>query len=951
MVPSEMSAAHGVLSDKLRDKVAEILNIRHFTEVQRRAIPEIIAGNNVLIISPTGTGKTEAALLPVMEALLKSEPRGIRALYITPLRALNRDIFRRMVKLSEELGLRIEVRHGDTRQSVRRRQALRPPDLLITTPETLQAILPGRVMREHLRNVGYVIVDEVHEIIDEKRGIQLLLSLERLRELTGFDFQRIGLSATIGRPDLVARYLQGSSTRTMRIIEVQMARRYEVIVDYPLPSSHDEELASKLRLPKEVVARLREVDDEIRRHRAMLVFTNTRETAELLASRIKILNPKARILVHHGSLSRDERIRAEEGLKKGKLKALICTSSLELGIDIGSVECVVQYSSPRRATTLLQRIGRAGHRISGIAKGKIIAINTDEILEAAVLSKMAIKGELEVPRIHDGALDVLAHQIAGLVLDKGRIGLEEAFRIIRRSVPYRGLNVELFLKVIQFMSEEGIIRLRDEEIRKGRNIWRYYYENISTIPDITSYEVVDITSNRSIGALDEEFIASYGEEGRDFILGGHVWRILSIDHDANKVFVEPSFKIEAAIPAWIGELIPVPFRCAVEVGALRRRVANALLRGTDPRKILDKYPITDRGKEAVVKEIATALAEGYPIPSDKSLVIEQIKDIVVVHVPLGSKGCYTLGLALSHMLSEALSSSVAFRSDPYRIALRASLRISPGDVIKALSNLCEVDIRGKLREAIVRTELFRWRAFHVAKRFGLLSRESKITVLSRRFMEALKGTVVYLEALREIETDKLDVDAVKWLLNGIKKGSISIMTLRSEEGKCTPFALPILQHYFRDIIPSTKPLESIIEAVKNRLLGEEVRLVCLYCLKWNERRTIRYLPEEVRCAKCGSKFIAVLKPDDEEGRRVIGKIKSGQRLTKMDREALRRLQDTAVLVLNYGKRALIALAARGVGPKTAIKVLRETMDLSERDFYLKLLEAERQYIRTRRFWA
>ena len=151
MVPSEMSAAHGVLSDKLRDKVAEILNIRHFTEVQRRAIPEIIAGNNVLIISPTGTGKTEAALLPVMEALLKSEPRGIRALYITPLRALNRDIFRRMVKLSEELGLRIEVRHGDTRQSVRRRQALRPPDLLITTPETLQAILPGRVMREHLR--------------------------------------------------------------------------------------------------------------------------------------------------------------------------------------------------------------------------------------------------------------------------------------------------------------------------------------------------------------------------------------------------------------------------------------------------------------------------------------------------------------------------------------------------------------------------------------------------------------------------------------------------------------------------------------------------------------------------------------------------------------------------------------------------------------------------------
>ena len=945
-----MSLLQRTLSEKLVKKVVRTLNIKEFTLVQKMAIPEILRGNNVLIISPTGTGKTEAALLPILEGLLKEPRWGIRALYITPLRALNRDIFRRMAKLSKEVGLKIEVRHGDTSQALRRKQAREPPDILITTPETLQAILPGRVLKEHLRNVQYVVIDEIHEIIDEKRGTQLFLALERLRSLTISDFQRIGLSATVGKPYLVARYLQGSSQRPMKIINARMIRKYEVIVDYPTPTSRDTGLSIKMKLPEEVIARLHEVVEDIKKHNAVLVFTNTRETAELLASRIKILSPDLNIAVHHGSLSREERVYAEEGLKHRKLKALICTSSLELGIDIGSVDYIVQYSSPRRATALLQRIGRSGHRISGIARGKIIALSSDEILESAVLSRMALKGELEEIKVHENALDVLAHQIAGLVLDRGEITLEEAFKLIKSSMPYRGLNPDLFLQTIKFLADERILGLNGSVVHKTRKTWRYYYENLSTIPDVMSYDVVDITSDTRIGSLDEEFIASYGNEGQDFILGGKVWRILNIDHERREVEVEPSSNIEAAVPAWVGELIPVPFRCALEVGSLRRRIALAILKGKDPSQLLRKYEITERAQFKVIEEIKSALKKKYPIPSDKLLVIESVNNIVIVHVPLGSRGAYTLGLILAHVLSRKLSSTVIFRADPYRIALKATIKLLPKDIKSVLEELKESDIREIVRDAVIGTELFKWRLFHVAKRFGLISRDANITILSRRLIEALRGSVVYLETLREIETEKLDLDAITWLLNRLNRKLMDIGIVINKKGECSPFALPILQHYFYDIIPSTRPLESIIEVTKRRLLDREVILSCLYCMRWRERRTIRYLPDRVKCPFCGSRFIVALPPGSEE-EKVLNMIKVRRKLNKNEKKLLRRIQRRAALVLNYGKKAIIALAAKGIGPETAVRVLRETMDKGEREFYLKILEAERQYIRTRKFWA
>ncbi len=344
------------------------------TEPQIKAIPSIMEGKNVLLIAPTATGKTEAALLPVLDALIKTERKGgtgIKVLYLTPLKALNRDMLERLQWWCKRLDLRLGVRHGDTSARERETQAMVPPDILITTPETLQAILTGRIMRQHLTCVKWVIVDEVHELACDKRGSQLTLALERLRYLKNGDFEIIGLSATIGSPDRVAKFLVGTE-RDCEVINVPVSRSMQVEVYYPKADSQDYKLASELYTYPEVAARLRLMRKLVEQHKSTLIFTNTRSITEILGSRFRVWDLNFLVGVHHGSLSKLSRINVEKGIKEGKLHGIICTSSLELGIDIGRLDFITQYNSPRQVTRLLQRIGRSGHRIGGIANGAIV---------------------------------------------------------------------------------------------------------------------------------------------------------------------------------------------------------------------------------------------------------------------------------------------------------------------------------------------------------------------------------------------------------------------------------------------------------------------------------------------------------------------------------------------------------------------------------------------------
>src|SRR6266705_2671891 len=542
--------------------------------IQELAIPAILNGEHVLLIAPTGTGKTLAATLPVLDKFLEARAErrrpGISILYVTPLRALNRDLLRRLEEMGKDLDIRIQVRHGDTPISARSRQAKNPPDGMITTPETLQAILIGKRMKEHLRSVRWVVVDEVHELATDERGVQLSFALERLLELTGVEFQRIGLSATIGEPERIGQFLVGTGRR-VEVLRSDETRGLQISVRSVHPSSGDQKESVNLGLPASTVSRARMILGIIQSHKSTLVFTNTREHAEALAAQIHAIGAGIAVRVHHGSLSRELREEAEKEFQEGKLKALICTSSLELGIDIGSVDFIIQYTSPRETTRLVQRVGRSGHTLGGTSRGIILTITPDDILESAVLIQRAKEGRLERPIIHEKALDVLAHQIIGMLMQQRRMTIEEILQLVRRSYPFRDLEVSELEEAIHQLDELRLLRkFGDSYSPRNPKALQYYFENLSVIPDVQKYTVFDFFRKRRIGTLDQDFVARRCVAGVEFILHGQTWRVISVDEEKYRVEVEAAPPSLKAIPGWEGDMIPVQMDVASEVGRMRR---------------------------------------------------------------------------------------------------------------------------------------------------------------------------------------------------------------------------------------------------------------------------------------------------------------------------------------------------------------------------------------------
>ena len=347
-----------------------------FTDIQNSAFKAIGSGENCVISAPTGSGKTEAAMLPVFDRIVKTQSRGIHTLYITPLRALNRDLIKRLTSLANELGVSISVRHGDTPTKERQLQAANPPQILITTPETLQNLFLSPRLRSALANVRMVIVDELHELYSNKRGAQLSVAMERLAEVAG-EYQRIGISATLGNGDEAARFLCGR--RPYRAIDSKTSKEIRVVIEMPQTPGRDyKEFREKFNLDAQTLARIERISELVKDSNSTLIFANTRQVVESLGSKLLYFNGIygfGSIGIHHSSLDRDERLRVENEFKEGKVKSIIATSSLELGIDIGAINLVIQYGSPRRVTRLIQRVGRGGHREKEISYGVIVVAN------------------------------------------------------------------------------------------------------------------------------------------------------------------------------------------------------------------------------------------------------------------------------------------------------------------------------------------------------------------------------------------------------------------------------------------------------------------------------------------------------------------------------------------------------------------------------------------------
>ncbi|MBR9682383.1 MAG: DEAD/DEAH box helicase, partial [Candidatus Aenigmarchaeota archaeon] len=339
------------------------------TDIQKLVIPKVLNNKNLLVIAGTGVGKTESSMLPLFSKLVEKKCKPISLLYITPMKSLNRDMFDRLVWWCNKLDLDISLRHGDTSPRERSLQAEYPPHILITTPEQIQGMITGKRMREHLKNIKFIVIDELHELTN-KRGVQLTLGLQRLKRLCG-EPQMVCLSATVGSPKETAKFIFGEEPH--EIVKTISEKDIDIKVEYPTPTTADKVLAEKIFIGDTVAARIRRILEIIHESKSVLTFTNTRSAAEVLSSRLRLVDKELLHEVHHSSLSKDVRTEAESKFKEEVLKTLICTSSLELGIDIGSIDVVIQYSSPRQASKLIQRIGRSGHSLGKTSKGYIIS--------------------------------------------------------------------------------------------------------------------------------------------------------------------------------------------------------------------------------------------------------------------------------------------------------------------------------------------------------------------------------------------------------------------------------------------------------------------------------------------------------------------------------------------------------------------------------------------------
>ncbi|MGI0004363.1 MAG: DEAD/DEAH box helicase [Candidatus Nitrosotenuis sp.] len=905
---------HSKQLDTVLDKFSS-LGFTQLTEIQKKAVPSIIQKKDSLIIAPTGSGKTECSVIPTFSFIATTKKAGkIKALYVTPLRALNRDVFKRIIKYAESENLTIEIRHGDTSQSARKKITAHPPDVLITTPETLVILLTQEKMLNALSELEWVIIDEIHDILSNERGSQLSLSLERLQINAALPITRIGLSATIGNSDDAAKFLVGTK-RKCQVIRDNTIRKYDVEIKHVNGTIHDVadviiKYLVKLNLDSPV-----------------LLFTNTRGEAEFLSSILREKSPMT-VELHHGSLSQQVREETEENLKAGKSRLVVCTSSLELGLDIGSVEIVMHYGSPRQVSKFMQRIGRSRHNKHSSAKGVIITNNVDDELETKAILERIQEGSIEEQIIHDGSLDVLAHHLVGLSMQIGAVSVSRAFEIFKNSYLFRNLTLEELSDVLELLDSNYLILFDKEKMtfKKTAKCYRYHFENLSTIPDILKFKVFDTITKKTIGSLDQRFVGDFGETGNVFVLRGSQWRIVNVDETSQKVNVEPVRSGGVTVPYWEGESIPVDYKTTSKVGKFRTRIRNGTL--DLPGNVITQLSLP-------------------VVPDEKTLVAESVRGqgMVVIHSCLGTKTNATLATVLSSMLSSKTGFQVDARSDAYRIALSSRGRILESHVRQILADKYELD--EIVTASLTGTHNVSWRTWNVAKKFGVVGRGAVYEKKSARFLyERYFKTPLVKEALRELFHDKYDLKNSNKVISDISANKIQIHWF--EENKFSKLAEPILDHTAKYYSSPANIDKGLLDLVKNRLFKTTHRLICARCGKWEKVVQTHEVEKIPRCPRCKARQIATTFYSDYDLTKIIQKKVGGKKTTPEENRRFARAWKTASLLANFDKTALIVLSGYGVGADTASRILRNMID--EDTLYRQIYEAERLYVTTRGFW-
>ena len=895
------------------------------TKIQSMSIPVISRKRNCLLVAPTGSGKTEASIIPIFSLLEIerdkypdfTEGNAIVVLYITPLRALNNDVLRRIMNYAKKRNLEAQIRHGDTTRAARQKLVKNPPHILITTPESLGIILMQEKFKSYLKHLRWVIVDEVHELIGNERGTHLTVSLERLQEISTHNLVRIGLSATIGNLKDAGNFISGANRKCSILVD-NTIRKYDIEVKYLKGSiSNVAKFVLKYLNDNKVCG-------------SVLLFTNTRDEAEYIGTTIRNQN-EIPIEVHHGSLSRETREETETKLREGTTGIVVCTSSLELGLDIGSVELVIHYGSSKQVSKLVQRIGRSRHVNFKSAKGLIIINSGDDELESLSIIKRMENRSIEVQEPHTNSLDVVTHHLVGFAISTlGPVSLEEVYQIIKRSYPFKNLPFSDLEQCAVLLDNFRIIKYDPKNKTYTRRIksYKYYFENISTIPNIVKFEVIDVIRKKRIGNLDQQFIGEFGERGNVFVLKGTQWRIVSVDENKLQVNVEQIYGSPINVPHWVGEMIPVDYETAVGVGRLRNKVLceSNFKFESDIRNILEKIPIIPDSRNIVIENVAT-------------------NNTIVIHSTFGTKINNTLSSLFSTILASYVGHLVETKSDPYRILLGSSVRLSRTNIEKIFHD--EFDVEAILIASLTNTYNLNWRVWMVSKKFGLVEKNAVYDKrLSRYIYDRYSKTPISKESLRELVHDKFDVKATEDILRKIRNKEISIHWL--DLTHFSPLAQSVIEHHSK---ASSSPLsieKGVLELIKERLDKTKHRLICIRCGKWERLVETREVMGSISCRLCGSKLITTTFSSDYELSRIILNKLKGSEINSDQNHKFERAWKTASLINNFGKKALTVLSGYGIGVETAARILRNYVD--DENLYRSIYDAERQYVITRGFW-
>lgn len=915
-----MSVIDEQIIESFRDE-----GFQKLTKIQSISIPVISRMQNCLLVAPTGSGKTEASIIPIF-SLLENErtkkpnfidENAIIVLYITPLRALNNDVLRRIINYAKKRNLDARIRHGDTTRTAREKLVKKPPHILITTPESLGIILTHEKFKSYLKHLRWVIIDEVHELIGNERGTHLTVSLERLQNLSSHNVVRIGLSATIGNLKEAANFISGTGRKCSILVD-NTIRKYDIDVKHLKGSiSNVAKFVLKYLNDNKVCG-------------SILLFTNTRDEAEYIGTTIRNQNDIP-IEVHHGSLSRETREETETKLRKGLTGIVVCTSSLELGLDIGSVELVIHYGSSKQVSKLVQRIGRSRHVNFKSAKGLIIANSGDDELESLSIINRMKRRSIEIQNPHYNSLDVVSHHLVGFVISTSEPKrLEEVYQIITRAYPFRDLPFSDLEQCVVLLDSFKIIKYDPKNQTYARRIksYKYYFENISTIPNMVKFQVIDVIRKKRIGTLDQQFIGEFGERGNVFVLKGTQWRIVSVDDNKLQVNVEQVFGSPINIPHWVGEMIPVDYETAVEVGKLRNKVLHEsnFKFESDIINTLQKIPI---------------------VPDSNNIVIEIVvsKNAVVIHSTLGTKINNTLSSLFSTFLASYVGHLVETKSDPYRILLSSSVRLSRANIEKIFYD--EYDVEAILITSLSNTYNLNWRVWTVSKKFGLLDKNAIYDKrLARLIYDRYSKSPISKESIRELMHDKFDVKSTQEVLRRIRNKEISIHWL--DLSLFSPLAQSIIEHHSK---MSSYPLSierGVLDLIKERLDKTKHRLICIRCGKWERLVETREVMESISCKRCGSRLITTTYSSDYELSKIILNKLKGSEINIEQNHKFERAWKTASLINNFGKKALTVLSGYGIGVETAARILRNYVD--DENLYKNIYDAERQYVTTRGFW-